>query len=342
MKRIIPFACILLAQSLFSQVGINTDYPKGSLDVSAKFTDGSRPEGLVAPRLSGDQIKAGDAQYTSDHKGNIIYATSPVGIPSLKTINITAEGYYFFDGNAWQKIITTDVSIYKNDGALASNRTVTMGSNTLAFTSTATAGTSHFQVDGSTLNVDAVNNNVGIGTTTPARKLDINGGNTPGAVKIVDGTQAEGRFLVSDANGVGTWRESTGSAVVIDSSVGPISTISNAGIMSYTGASAVVKTPGYYIISPRIILDRDAVGCSSFVAYNLSQTNTVPVTNPAFDLQDVHMPPGPGLYDFIYTSNIAYLNAATYYLMVRYSGGCGTVKTRSTSAENSFTLTLLK
>ena len=76
----------------------------------------------------------------------------------------------------------------------------------MAFTSSATSGTSHFTVDNSTFNVDAVNDRVGIGTNSPATKLDVNNGNNAGAVKIVDGTQGEGKVLTSDANGVGTWR----------------------------------------------------------------------------------------------------------------------------------------
>lgn len=51
--------------------------------------------------------------------------------------------------------------------------------------------------------------NVGIGITSPAAKLDVNNGAVNGAVKIVDGTQGEGRVLTSDANGIGTWRNST-------------------------------------------------------------------------------------------------------------------------------------
>lgn len=203
MKKINLLLFLLSAQLFFTQIGINTSNPKSTLDIAAKTTDGSRPEGLVAPRLTGDQIKGGDTQYTTDQKGNIVYATSAVSTVSPKTINITEEGYYFFDGNIWQKI-NQDTNIYKNNGTLASNRVVTMADKTLSFTSSATTGTSHFQVDGTTLNVDAVNNNVGIGTTTPSTRLDINNGSTPGAIKIVDGTQAEGKVLVSDASGIGT------------------------------------------------------------------------------------------------------------------------------------------
>jgi hypothetical protein len=51
----------------------------------------------------------------------------------------------------------------------------------------------------------AGNGNVGIGTSSPGAKLEINNGTTAGAIKIVDGTQGAGKVLVSDANGVGTW-----------------------------------------------------------------------------------------------------------------------------------------
>ncbi|SIT03023.1 hypothetical protein SAMN05421786_104159 [Chryseobacterium ureilyticum] len=63
-------------------------------------------------------------------------------------------------------------NIYTANGSLTSPRTVTQGANTLAFTSTATNG---FSVDGTTLSVDAANNRVGIGTTTPTTTLDVQG-----------------------------------------------------------------------------------------------------------------------------------------------------------------------
>jgi hypothetical protein len=340
MKKINLLLCFLCTQLLFSQIGINTSNSKSTFDVTAKTTDGSRPEGLLAPRLAGDQIKAGDAQYTMDQKGNIIYATSAVSIVSSKTINITEEGYYFFDGNIWQKI-NQDTNIYKNNGTLESNRVVTMSDKTLSFTSSATTGTSHFQVDNTTFNIDALNNRVGLGTTAPATRLDIDNGSTPGAIKIVDGTQAEGKVLVSDASGVATWRDTTGSALVINSTTG--TSVNIPAAMTYLGASAVVTTPGYYIVSPRLITDKSPAGCGAFLAYNLSKSSTAAV-NVAFPAQDIHVPTGSSSYDFIYTSNIAYLTAGTYYMQVRGSSspGCTTNTSRGSFSQNSFTLTLLK
>lgn len=46
------------------------------------------------------------------------------------------------------------------------------------------------------------NGNVGIGTQTPAAKLDV-----AGKIKIKDGTEAVGRVLTSDANGLASWNE---------------------------------------------------------------------------------------------------------------------------------------
>lgn len=67
----------------------------------------------------------------------------------------------------------TDTSIYNNNGTLSANRTVAQAGNNLAFTSTATTGTSHFTVDGTTFNVDARNNRIGLGTALPNNLLDL-------------------------------------------------------------------------------------------------------------------------------------------------------------------------
>jgi hypothetical protein len=44
--------------------------------------------------------------------------------------------------------------------------------------------------------------NVGIGTTAPTEKLDVTG-----SIKMVDGNQAAGKLMVSDAAGKGTWTD---------------------------------------------------------------------------------------------------------------------------------------
>jgi hypothetical protein len=51
--------------------------------------------------------------------------------------------------------------------------------------------------------------NVGIGTTTPAAKLEV-----AGQVKITGGTPGAGKVLKSDANGLASWNTLTGTDVL--------------------------------------------------------------------------------------------------------------------------------
>lgn len=180
------------------------------------------------------------------------------------------------------------------------------------------------------------NGNVGIGTSNPTNKLHIRS-ETTGAVRIADGTEGNGKLLVSDANGVATWQNSA-PPVVINSTAGTSVALSTAH--TWTGASATVTIPGYYLISPRLITDKSPSGCGSFIAYNLS-TSSTSWTNPSFAIQDAHFASG-NLFDFIYSTNVGYLQAGTYYMLARYSGGCTANTTRGNAGENGFTLILLR
>ncbi|MBL0139394.1 MAG: hypothetical protein IPP86_12845 [Bacteroidetes bacterium] len=56
---------------------------------------------------------------------------------------------------------------------------------------------------------------VGIGTTTPLAKLDVNGNtNINGTLKITDGTEGAGKVLTSDASGNGSWQTTAAEQVV--------------------------------------------------------------------------------------------------------------------------------
>jgi len=178
--------------------------------------------------------------------------------------------------------------------------------------------------------------NIGIGTTTPSKKVELIK-TTSGAVKITDGTQANNKIFVSNANGTGTW-QNTSPAVVVESNAGALLPVGTTA--TYLGASATVTIPGYYVISPRFIGDKNPIGCSSLVAYNLSTSSTVP-TNLVYPV-DAHFPGGTGVFDFMYSSSIAYLNAGTYYMLVRRGSGCTSYNSRNNIGQNGFTLVLLK
>ncbi|GEN75638.1 C-type lectin domain-containing protein [Chryseobacterium hagamense] len=114
-KKLLTMASLTLSVAIYSQVGINNQNPKATLDVTAKNTDGTSPEGVIAPRLTGDQILSADSRYTAAQIGVIVYATSTPTTSSAKTVNITAPGYYYFDGSVWNGMgaqsTTTTLSI---------------------------------------------------------------------------------------------------------------------------------------------------------------------------------------------------------------------------------------
>ncbi|WP_312903178.1 phage tail protein [Chryseobacterium taichungense] len=289
MKSIITLAVLFISLTIFAQVGINNTSPQATLDITAKTTGNTTAEGLIAPRLEGIDIKGKDGKYDIAQKGAIVYALSAVASPSVKTANITAEGYYYFDGSIWQKVSigntlhttlnsgnifvgnasnvatavapTGDVTIdnagvtsigigkvtnsqlatvstgtggiYKGSGSLAGNTIVAQDANTLAFTSTATTGTSHFTVDGSTFNINALGNNVGIGTNTPNTNAALDISSTTKGVKLPS------LALTATNSVVPGLYTNDGTQWILLQTPQTVNVSAPAGTVSYTAASTV-------------------------------------------------------------------------------------------------------
>ena len=89
----------VMAHSQTGNVGINTSTPQTTLDVVGQPSDATKLDGLTAPRLTGDQLKA--KTYTSAQIGTLVYATAGATSPSGQVVNVTSPGYYYFDGNVW-------------------------------------------------------------------------------------------------------------------------------------------------------------------------------------------------------------------------------------------------
>ena len=92
--------------------------------------------------------------------------------------------------------------------------------------------------------------NVGIGTTTPGAKLEVNG-----PVKITDGTQGAGKVLTSDASGLASWQTpSTGSETSYWSCVGahfqPQYNTSSTTEINRDGAYIKANTNGIFFFAP--------------------------------------------------------------------------------------------
>lgn len=105
-KKLLLAATIAVSSIAYAQVGINTATPKATLDVTSAPSDPTKIDGFIAPRLTGAELKAKDANYDVPQTGTIIYVTQallPVDT-TTKTANVTAIGYYYFDGSLWKTL----------------------------------------------------------------------------------------------------------------------------------------------------------------------------------------------------------------------------------------------
>lgn len=203
MKRIMITLCVLgFALTAKAQVGVNTTDPKATLDVVGKTTDGTIPDGIMAPRITGDELHNKDNgsndAYGLSQKGALVYVTKAASDANLidETINVNAIGYYYFDGNIWKAISSRDTEPWYN----------------VATNSAATSNTQDIYQKGK----------VGVGTTTPNAQLDVRPNPTstsnPGAGIIGLGTTT----IAASTAGAGAIRYDTASGGVLEYSNGVV------------------------------------------------------------------------------------------------------------------------
>lgn len=89
------FILALLSASLptKAQVGINTESPQATLDVKGTPETAGKLDGIIAPRLTGAQLKA--KSYTAAQTGALVFVTAAETVPSGQTVDVLSPGYYF-------------------------------------------------------------------------------------------------------------------------------------------------------------------------------------------------------------------------------------------------------
>lgn len=106
MKKIYFFIFFLFAFFIsHSQIGVGTSTPRFTLDVQ-KGASSAVPLGVIAPRVTADEIKNADDDYGLEQDGAIVYITDGVSSPSDKTVNMESPGYYYYDAQSeiWHPI----------------------------------------------------------------------------------------------------------------------------------------------------------------------------------------------------------------------------------------------
>ncbi|GAB0155529.1 hypothetical protein CHRYSEOSP005_07900 [Chryseobacterium sp. Alg-005] len=106
-KKIFPVV-LLTGSFAFAQVGVNTTSPQATFDVVGNPSDITKYDGIIAPRITGDQLKA--KTYSSLQTGALVYVTVADSAPGGQTLEVTSPGYYYFNGdtaiNKWIKLST--------------------------------------------------------------------------------------------------------------------------------------------------------------------------------------------------------------------------------------------
>lgn len=166
------------------------DSTKFSDDIFVDKTSGYMSIGKISPTERLDIV--GNLRLSGAFKPNNLAGTSGQVL--------TSKGVD--SAPVWSTINTTN--IYNSDGTLSGNRVVTMGTNSISFTSNIVNA---FTIDTNTFSVNSLNNRIGIGTSAPTEKVDIVGNvKFSGALMPNNTAGLAGQVLTSAGPGVPpTW-----------------------------------------------------------------------------------------------------------------------------------------
>ena len=206
----------MLADSIVTPVKIDATAATGG---QALMYDGTQVVWQTPPVSDGDitQVIAGAGLIGGGPSGSVTLSVADEGIVNTMLAANAVTSAKIADGTITGADInaTTDVSVASltASGIVTANTFVGDGSGLTGLSSGGGDGHSLDAVDDDPTDVVFVNDvgNVGIGTTSPAEKLDVAGTAQMTGFKLPTGA-ASNHVLTSDASGIGTWQPAAGGA----------------------------------------------------------------------------------------------------------------------------------
>lgn len=91
----------LFSMAGMAQVGVGTVTPAATLDITANNLTGATVDGLLVPRVS--RLRA--QTMTGTPTSTVLYVNDiTTGTATGTTVNVTAVGFYFFNGTVWERL----------------------------------------------------------------------------------------------------------------------------------------------------------------------------------------------------------------------------------------------
>jgi len=296
-KNLFSISLLMVSAYFFAQtgnVGINTATPGTTLDVNGAITN--RETGIsIAGNSAAIPANISQVQLigTATATVAITAPAAPNAGQRLVIYNNTTGGFgatlntvtipngkaleFVYSNSGWRStdggtIGAAPINIYTSNGTLTSNRTITQGGNTLTFTGTQPNA---FSVAGSTFSVDASNNRVGIGTTTPTSRLHLSNG-SPSA--ITTSFLTPGMLITGTSTGAGY----PGPGIYFESLSNPTGervlklNMANNGTNGFLNFQAVSDNGALPIANVMALLSTGSVGIGT-----VSPTSTLSVSGTA-------------------------------------------------------------
>lgn len=244
-------------------VGIGTTTPQSKLDVVGGLAVGATYAGTTAAPANGAIIQGNVGIGTStpasslhlDKAGSGNYVRFTEGGTLRGLIGISGGGNDLVIGDLDNQMAIRSESdllfsiIATERMRISSGGNVGIGTtspvNRLDIEGGLAVGATYSGTSAASTNGAIIEGNVGIGNPSPTAKLDI-----VGAIKIVDGTQGLNKVLTSDANGLASWATPSGSSLI--SNPGTFNLFAGSGVSTAStdnaifGANAGANNTGPY------------------------------------------------------------------------------------------------